>query len=299
MRLRLELLASRPVRVPTDHYEQLRGAIYYLLGQENADLARFLHDDGYGLPREKGFRPDASGAGANAADTRRYKLFTFSQLRVDAYRRRLDGAQLTISPGPIEWLISSPRRDFLEGEVNGLLRSGAEIRVGDNLLSVAGMTALPEPVFSSETIAGTCLTPIVLAVPSQDGRLTPRYLRPVEPEAFSAAIRANLLQKLRVLAAIEPAFAETDIAAAESDPFAFAFDAAYLSRRAAAGKRCTKKITLDNLDLIGAAAPFNLTAHPSLLQTAYTCGLGQRNASGLGMIAAQPITPGKAVENAI
>jgi len=282
MRLRLELTATRPVRLPTDHYELLRGVVYHLLGHGDADLARFLHDDGYGLPRQK-------DAPVSSVDTRRYKLFTFSQLRVDGYRRRLDGSRLMISPGPVEWLLSSPRSDFLRAEVNGLLATGAEIRVGENLLTIAGLTALPEPDFTQGKITGTCLTPIVAAIAAPDNRSTAYYLRPDETESFSAALRANLLQKLTILETVEPMFADVDMSVVTEAPFSFAFDASYLARRASEGKRCTKKISLDNLEMIGASAPFTLTAHPSLLQTAYACGLGQRNSSGLGMITAQPI----------
>ena len=259
MRLRVTLDAPRPVTVPIDHYHLMRGVAYRLLGLGNPDLARFLHDDGYA----------ATGYPTPKLDGRRYKLFTFSLLRVAPHRRRLAGGNLHITPGPVEWLIGSPREDFLRAHLDGLL-GGTDFTLGGNRLYLREIEALPAPAFTS-AIRFSCLTPIVASVPSPD-RDTPYYLRPRDSDAFSAAVRQNLLHKYAALHAAPPP---------AGDALTLTFDPAYLSRHPHGG---TKKATLGPIEVVGVQSPLTLTGSPALIETAYECGLGQLNASGFGMI---------------
>lgn len=259
MRIRLTLRNDRWVRLPIDHYHLLRGTIYKYLAASDAGFAEELHDVGY----------------TDEADSpRRYKLFTFSGLRVPSGNRRIVRGQLELAPGIAEWFVSSPKEDILRHEVVGLLESQAAIEIGGHSFALVALDAVPDPVFT-EKMAFTCLTPIVAAVASET-HSTPRYLRPSDGAELSEAVRKNAVRKYRALHGVDPA--RTDLS--------LTLSADYLARNAHGG---TKKITLHGsggatTDVIGILAPLTLTGSPDLIRIAYECGLGEKNGSGCGML---------------
>lgn len=256
MRLAVRFELERGGMLPLNHQQLLTGLVYRLLGASDADFAADLHDHGFAT--EEG-------------SAKRFKLFVFSGLRVPKGRRRIVGDQMQIAPGLVEWFLSSPREDFLLHSATGLLTAGSTVQVGGLRLTIREVCALPQPTFDAPVTAFSCMTPVVAALPRPEGGT--HYLRPCEGEAFSQAVRNNLLHKHRLLHAGElPA----------DDRLALTFDAAYLDRDPHVG---TKKITFKNIDIIGALAPFTLTGSPTLMQTAWECGLGEKNSSGFGMIA--------------
>lgn len=260
MRLIVTCALERTTVFPVNHQQQLAGAAYGLLNDSDPDYARFLHDEGY-----------AGGAGS-----RRYKLFTFSGLRVPKQRRRIEGDRLWLSAGAVEWIVSSPCASFLTHFATGLLSSGG-LRVGNVLLPVVQAQTCPVPDFSEGTARFTCLTPLVASrpVPASEGG-GKYYLRPSDGAAFSEALRGNLLRKYVAL--------HDELPAAGEDRFAMTFDAVYLARNAHGG---TKKITFKQIEVIGALAPLTVTGSPSLIALGYEAGFGELNASGFGMVDTQ------------
>ena len=179
------------------------------------------------------------------------------------------GATLHITPGAVEWIVASPKEDFLRGEIDALLQSKGALNLNGQTLIVTGIEAIPAPDFT-KPLRCTCLTPIIAGVPSPDGRATPLYLRPTDGAAFGSAVRTNLLGKHCALYGSNP----TD------ERLQLQFDADYLMRNSHAG---TKKATINQIDIVGALAPFTLSGSAELMQTAWQTGLGQRSAAGFGM----------------
>jgi CRISPR-associated endoribonuclease Cas6 len=254
MRLAIRFELERAGMLAMNHQHLLTGLVYRLLGASDAEFATDLHEHGFAL--EEG-------------SPKRFKLFVFSGLRVPKGRRRVVGDQLQIAPGVVEWFLSSPREDFLLHSATGLLTAGSTVQVGGLRLVIREVCAMPQPTFPP-VAAFSCMTPLVAALPLPNGGT--RYLRPCEGEAFSQAVRNNLLHKHRLLHAGE---------LPPDDRLTLTFDAAYLDRDPHVG---TKKITFKNIDIIGALAPFTLTGSSALMQTAWECGLGEKNSSGFGMI---------------
>ena len=246
MRVRVCLDNPAGTRLPINHQEWLTAAVYGLLAASDEGYARFLHDDGYA-----------------DEDGRRFKLFTFSWLR--GTRRTVDGDALRFAPGPLEWQVSSPVDAFLTNLATGLLAAGA-LRVGPATLPITQIEALPAPAMA-ETTAFTCLSPIVAALPLPDGRT--RYLRPCDGDAFSEAVRRNLLRKHRLLHGAPPADAR----------LALTFDPAYLARTGDG----TKLVTYKDIRIVGAFCPFTATGSTELMETGYQAGYGEKNAAGFGM----------------
>jgi|SRR5579871_2260727 len=256
MRLAVHFHLEREALLSMNHQHELTGLAYRLLEISNPDYARFLHDEGYRLEEGK---------------AKRYKLFVFSGLRVPGHRRRAEGDRLRIAPGLVEWLLASPLDDFLQNCATGLLTAGTVLEVGPVPLTITSVEALPAPVFR-ETTRFTCLTPIVASVPLPNGGT--RYIRPCEGEAFSAAVRSNLLQKARLVYGEEPTEADSALT--------LRFKEEYLSDPRHRGG--TKLIRYKNIDVVGAFAPFTLIGSPALMRMAWECGLGEKNTGGFGMI---------------
>ena len=262
MRLRVLLDNPQETAIPINYQAYLTAVVYHLLGTSDSEYSRFLHDDGYAHDGEP---------------QRRFKLFTFSGLRVAKHRRRIQGDTLWLTPGPIEWLISSPLEPFLTHLATGLLSSDS-LRIGPAAFLLRGVETLPTPAFvpSPSQAEGrgevrfTCLTPIVAAVSLPDGGT--RYLRPRgDGDQFSDVVRRNLLRKHQILHGHPPA----------DDRFHLTFDADYLARDKNGG---TKKITYKEIEIVGAQAPFTVTGSPELMRIGWECGMGEKNAAGFGMV---------------
>lgn len=258
MRLLITCEVPRPIAIPVNHQYELGSLVYGLLRAADPEYARFLHEEGYG--------------GGESA--RRYKLFCFSGLR--CARRRVDGETLWLGPGAVTWQIGSPSASFLQPFATGLLAAGG-LTVGAATLPVASVQALPPPDFSSGTARFTCLTPIVAALPIDNGGT--RYLRPCEGAEFSTAVRNNLLRKYQALHVA--AFAD------EADlRFDLTFDAEYLADPR--HRQGTKLIAYKGIQIVGAQAPFVIhTNAPALLELLYDAGCGEKSSAGFGMLQAQ------------
>jgi CRISPR-associated endoribonuclease Cas6 len=261
MRLLIHFQLDRQARLPIDHQEPLTGLVYRLLGESDPDYARFLHDEGYRLPNAEG----ETGA-------KRFKLFVFSGLRIPKGRRRVDGSSLCVSPGEVTWLLASPRDDFLSHSATGLFAVGSRVQVGPVPLTITGIECLPEPDFTSP-MPFTCLSPIVASVRRED-RST-QYLTPADGPQFSEAVRRNLLRKYELIHGSPPA----------DDRLELVFDPAYLADTR--HRRGTKLVTFKGIQVRGALAPFTLSGSRELMEVGWSCGLGEKNSVGFGMVEVQ------------
>lgn len=252
MRLHIQFHLDREMLLPINHHHELSALVYKLLGESDSEYAGFLHDEGYALPE---------------GGSLRYKLFVFSQLRVPASRRMVEGLFLRVQPGLVDWFLSSPREEFLTHSASALLTAGSHVRVGPLQLKVHQVTALPPFTFTSP-MRFTSVTPIVCSVPLPDGRNY--FLRPQDDAMFSESIRKNLARKYLMIYGAPP----------EDERLTLEFDRQYLQNSIYGG---TKKITYKNTDIIGALAPFTLTGSSALMKVGYDCGFGQKNSAGFGM----------------
>jgi len=246
LRLRIQMDNPHGATLPLNYQHHLTAAVYGLLASSDAEYARFLHGTGYG--------PEGSA--------KRFKLFVFSWLRG---RHRVEGDAMRFAPGPLVWQIASPVPDFLTHCATGLLAE-AVLNVGSAAFPITEVQALPLPHFA-ETVHFTCLSPIVAALPLPGGGT--RYLTPNDGDAFSAAIRANLLRKHETLYGDLPA----------DERFQLTFDPAYLERSHGG----TKLITYKNIQIRAAFAPFCASGSAELLRVGYEAGFGEKNAAGFGM----------------
>ncbi len=259
MRLRVLFELKRTTAIAIDHQHELQGLVYSYLAISDEGYCRFLHGRGYA-------QSDTS--------TKVAKLFCYSSLRVPASRRRMQGSSMIVSPGIVEWYITSPLNEFLLHSVTGMLATGTMVRVGTMELEVVAVESLHTPDFtSSETF--TCLSPIVVARSREDK--TREYLLP-DDSRFSDMVMRNLLWKRELLQlnGVLPTEGTAE------PTVRLDFDRAYLQRPGA--HNGTKLVTYKGISMKGAFAPFRLTGSPELIQLAWECGVGRNNSIGLGMV---------------
>lgn len=261
MRLKLSLLPmqnQQSIAVPINYNYPIHSAIYKLLAKVAPDYATWLHDHGYASENQ-----------------RRMKMFVFSKLdipRVRRVKRTLEGRSDQL------WIlhIASPMEDeFIQNFVLSLFEKqhieiGGKQAVGR--FQINSVEAIPEPTFKSSMRGKTC-SPLIVSKRREDG--STHYLRVTDAD-LSSALRNNLVQKYQI-AYNHPL---------HNTSFQIEFDSEYISRK---GERIYKLITIkegsrEQTQYKGIEAPFSLTGTPELLQIAWHCGLGEKNAMGFGMV---------------
>jgi CRISPR-associated endoribonuclease Cas6 len=251
MRLLITLAVAQPTSIPIDYQEYLMSAVYHLVSNGDADYARFVHDEGYSAPD----------------DSRRFKPFTHSWLRLPGTRREISGNRILLSPGTAQWQISSPLNEFLQPFVKGLLALGA-LRLGDIHLPIEAVQALDDAPLGSAAHFKS-LSPIVATLPRKDGGVD--YIRPLEnPDIFSETVRKGLVAKYEALYKSKPS----------DERLTIEFDRPYLERRHGG----TKLIRFKGIDIIGILAPFTATGSEELITLGYSAGFGSKCACGFGCV---------------
>ncbi len=249
MRVIISLRPERvPCTIPFSYSHDLTAVIYGFLARSSRDYARFLHDEGY------------------RAGTKRFKLFTFSQLLLPERRIAPEGL-VCLSP-QISWQIASPISEFVEHLATGLLQLG-QMRLGAIAFIVERVEVAPQPVFS-HAMQMRCLSPIVASrAEERAGKLVARYLRADDPW-LSEALRQNLLRKFLLVHGREP----TDSA------LAVEFDGEYLRRK---GNGVYRVIDYKGTKIKAIMAPFTVLGSPELIELGYEAGFGEKNSMGFGM----------------
>lgn len=250
MRIIMSLKPERvPCPIPFSYAHALTAVIYGFLNRASHDYARFLHDEGYRV------------------GTKRFKLFTFSQLLIP--QRRITPEAIICLSEQITWQISSPTTEFMEHLAAGLLQLG-EMTLGTHRFDIVRAEVAPPPTFTEE-MRFCCLSPIVVsAAHKRSGKLMARYLRADDPE-LSEAIRKNLLKKFVLVHGREPASCE----------FLMEFDGEYLRRKA---EEIYRLVDYKGTKIKAVMAPFTVRGSAELIQMGYEAGFGEKNSMGLGMV---------------
>lgn len=251
MRIRITLNALEQAPIPINYNYFLTAMIYRFLAASSGEYAEFLHDHGY--------KPEGSRNGL--------KLFTYSMLRGP---HRLDRDMIAFT-GPVEWLLSSPVKPFVQHLVNGLFERGAEIAIGPSggrcRFRVEAVETMAQPVFRNR-MKFVCLSPITVSAAVENGPA--HYIRPWENE-FSDAVKRNLMRKYQLIYGRK----------ARDSAFEIRIDNDYMNRRSG---KIMKGITFKKAKIAGFLAPFTVTGGPKLIEIGYECGFGDKGSMGFGMV---------------
>ena len=127
MQLTIQLHSTSPISLPIQYNHILQGIIYDSINQE---LATFLHDQGFQVGK------------------RTFKLFTYSKLYGEYTLQREEGR--IVFKSPIQWILSSPVKEFCHSIANGLLFK-EQVRFGTNGLEVQDVQ-VQQPIVEAESI---------------------------------------------------------------------------------------------------------------------------------------------------
>ncbi len=250
LRVRITLIPEQgEIKLPYSYNYSLTSAIYSLLRESSPRFSEFLHQEGYSYGEGKVF-----------------KLFTFSPL-LTSQRKALE--KEIILGGKIEWLLSSPREDFLLNLVNGVIDVGY-LSLMQQKLTVEKIEVLETPAFS-QSMSFRTLSPIVVSTgeKSGDGTFHKRFVSPSESR-FYEILEGNLHRKYRVYYGKD----------APQERLIFEPDQGFIAHR----ERISKLIDYKGIKIRGWMFPFRTEGNSKLIQIGYEAGFGEGNSAGFGMV---------------
>lgn len=259
MRLHLTLATDnvQPV-IPLNYQYPLSSAIYRVLQQGNAPYADFLHNDGYGI------------------NGKRFKLFTFSDLRVPF---RVAGDRMLLTGREASLIICFQLPDAAEHFIRGLFMN-QQLDIAD-CFSKTGFTVQQAellPLWNNTTASNDTviclhpLSPIVAGIKNERGHYD--YLSPQHP-GFAESILYNWKEKYTVL------YGE-DAAAEQFNKV----QVKVLQAEHAKSRLITIKAHTAEATRIRGFIHFNLQvqAPEQVLELALNAGLGLYNSQGMGCV---------------
>ena len=248
MRIKITCDIGEGIGLPINYNYFLSGVIYQFLRESDPEYAQFLHQDGYEV------------------ENRRFKLFTFSQLM--AKQRKIQGEQIHFR-SPLTWYVSSSQELFLANFAAALIETGI-LQVERHRFRVKDVEVLRQPRFGPQ-MTFRCLSPVTMStVRERDGKLAQHYCLPDDPQ-FSELVRQNLIRKYKAVYRQPP----------EKTSFAMTFDQTYIDKRKG---RVTSLIDFKGTKIRGVLSPFHVIGAPELIHIGYTCGFGDKNSAGFGMV---------------
>ena len=252
MELHLTLSICGGTTLPVNYQYPLSSWIYKVIGQADAGYADFLHKSGFRY------------------ESRRFKMFTFSQLDTRPYR--VVGNRMTLLGKEISLTVRFAVDSSMEHFVSGLFMQ-QRLRLGDMYdrvdLEVSRVETIAPPAFR-ETMTYRCLSPVCASLARADR--SAEYLTPESP-AFGQSLMRNLLHKHAALAMAD------DTVSGEFPDFRFRL----LNTPRKKGIHI-KDHTAGHTQVIGHLFHFELTAPVELHELGYDAGFGEKNSMGFGCV---------------
>ena len=260
MRFNLILRITSQQRVlPINYQYPLHSWVYRVIQQADAEFSRFLHNEGYTL------------------EGRRFKLFTFSQLKGEPYRIFKKEERIGFYGSELQLGVSFWIPEAAEHFIRGLF-TGQQFRLGDKIsqvdLEVVRIEALHRPTFNKGMRYRT-VTPVVVSKRVPD-RKHPQYLLPNDKE-YAQRLLMNLQRKAEAvgLSLTAPTMVSKELAEH--------WELNLISPFRKKGILVKQHTPMQN-KIIGYIYDFTLTAPPEVQQLAYYAGLGEDNSMGFGYV---------------
>lgn len=261
MQFRLTLSCS-PGRtlVPFNYAYRLSGFLYAVLADADAQYARFLHEQGYAL-----------------SPTRRFKLFTFSDLQIPDFRVDARAGGIWVNSTYVEWVVSFYIDTAAQHFIEGLFRDQRCVIASPTHRAefmIERVEAIPIDI-KGETVRLRTLSPVVIA--ERDSRGLDQYLHPAD-ERFAPLLISNLMGKYEsvgLLSNVGPT--ETDLPNVSYRLLPQHQPKSRLLTIKEGSRAQTQVRGYYNFD-------FELSGPPDVLELAVLAGVGRYNAEGFGCV---------------
>lgn len=239
--------------LPLNYQYELSSWIYKVLNQGDPGFAKWLHSKGYGNNKK------------------RFKLFTFSNLKVDKYKIHADRLKI-LSPKVILYISFYPL-EAITPFITGLFNNQA-VTIGDKISKVnfivRSVENQNEPVFTDE-MEFCCISPVIISYIDKDKEKSyADYLHP-KGEKFNELFINNLVRKFNV-------FYKKKINPDDID-FNLEITSTPKSRLIT-----IKAFTTDESKLKGYIFNFKIKAPEKLIRLGYYAGFGEKNSLGFGCV---------------
>ncbi|WP_420153644.1 CRISPR-associated endoribonuclease Cas6 [Siphonobacter sp.] len=260
MQFRLTLRpTSTQTLVPFNYAYRLSAFIYSVLADADAQYAQFLHNQGY-----------------EYSSTRRFKLFTFSDLIMPQARVDARAGGLWVNSPTIEWVVSFYVDQAAQHFIMGLFQDQKCVIASPRHRAefiVERVEALTLNL-TENTLHLRTLSPVVIA--QKDERGMDQYLHPAD-EAFGPLLVSNLLAKWRSL----PLVADREDWIADSLTYRFVQGRSEPKSRLVTIKENSREETKVR-GYYGFS--FELMGPKEILELAVLAGVGRYNAEGFGCL---------------
>ena len=263
MRIKVTFRVSEPNSLlPLSYLYELSSWIYKVIEKSDSEFSAFLHQKGY------------------VSEKKRFKFFTFSNLKVDKYkivalRDEKVRDRMLIQSRQISFIISFLVDKAAEHLIMGIFKN-QELRLGDKFssvgLRVATVEMLKIPEFSSKMGLQT-LSPLLVAKPKEDNPKNHDYLHP-DDEDYAHYLLRNLLDKQKA------AFTHGLVAGNLTN---LDFNFRLLSKPKSSLIKI-KAHTPAETEIKGYRVDFELEGDAELLRLGYLAGFGGENAMGFGCV---------------
>lgn len=238
--------------LPINYQYPLQAAIYRILAQSDLSFSTWLHENGYELHRSK-----------------RFKLFTFSNLIIPQYGINKERERLVIKSDLVTLFISFLPEKSTQRFIQGLFQKQS-IQIADYLSGVQfivreiqGMSPLdyyPDMIFKT-------LSPVCVSCRNDHGRMD--YLAPTDPR-YELGILTGLLARYDAIHG-HPY---------KGDPYCHI----ELLNEPKSTLVRIKAGTRDETRVRGYRYQFKIDLPNELMHIAYESGLGEKGSMGFGMI---------------
>jgi CRISPR-associated endoribonuclease Cas6 len=262
-RLTLRPLANRTL-VPFNYAYRLSAFIYAVLADADAQYATFLHGQGYEF-----------------SSTRRFKLFTFSDLIIPNARVDVKAGGLWLTTPHIEWIVSFYVDKAAQHFIMGLFQDQRCVIATPKHRAefiIERVEAVPAEI-DTNTVTLRTLSPVVIA--EKDERGMDQYLHPADAQ-FGPLLISNLMAKW---ASVPVAAGVDDF---PHDTLTYRLLPGRKERNAAQPKSrlvTIKENSREETRVRGYYGfQFELTGPPELLELAVLAGVGRYNAEGFGAV---------------
>lgn len=254
---------ARQTLVPFNYAYRLSAFIYAVLAEADAQYATFLHSQGY-----------------EYSPTRRFKLFTFSDLIIPNARIDTRAGGLWVTTPYIEWIVSFYVDKAAQHFIMGLFQDQRCVIATPKHRAefvIERVEAMPVEI-TSDTIQLRTLSPVVIA--EKDERGMDQYLYPGDAQ-FGPLLIDNLLAKWNSIPRAVSANATSDHDFATS-----AVTYRLLPTREPRSRLITiKEDSRAQTQVRGYYGfTFELSGPKELLELAILAGVGRYNAEGFGCV---------------
>ncbi|MCK8494569.1 CRISPR-associated endoribonuclease Cas6 [Spirosoma sp. RP8] len=264
MQFRLSLRpTAQQTLVPFNYAYRLSAFIYAVLAEADGQYATFLHSQGY-----------------EYSSTRRFKLFTFSDLIIPNARIDTKAGGLWVTTPHIEWVVSFYVDKAAQHFIVGLFQDQRCVIATPKHKAefiIERVEAVPVEI-ASNTVQLRTLSPVVIA--EKDGRGMDQYLHPADIQ-FGPLLIDNLLAKWNSIPRMVSA----------GDPSAHDFATSAVTYRLLPDREPKSRLVAIKEDSRAETKvrgyygfTFELSGPKELLELAVLAGVGRYNAEGFGAV---------------